>query len=97
VRLIVFFFRSRHREVPFDEVSSVLQTYYHDRERDFEDVAVTLTAIVNITGKSASSVMRSVALPALLEELREALKSRLLGVTQGVEYWKYVSDPDFPT
>jgi ParB family chromosome partitioning protein len=91
---ICAFFQSRHGEVPLQELSSVLQTYERDRERVPGDVAVTLTAIVNITGKSISSIRRSVALLALPAELRETLKSGQLGVTQGYLFTDYSDNPE---
>ena len=88
------FFCDRQGDISLDEILNLLQTYDRDQSRVPEDVAFSLNAIVNITGKSMSSVRRVFAFLKLPDEIKEALRTGQIGVTQGYLFSEYLDNPE---
>jgi len=82
---VVGFFQARHAEEGLD-VDGIINTIINlEREpnRVKKEVAVTVTAIQKISGKSLPSLRRSCSLLKLPEEIQNALREGLIGVSQG--------------
>jgi len=90
-------YQSRQGNVSLEEILNVLQTYERDRERLPEALAVTVTAIVNTSGISISSLKRVFSLLRLPEEVRQALRTGQIGVTQGYLFAEDVDNPGLMT
>jgi ParB-like chromosome segregation protein Spo0J len=92
---LVGFFRIRHEEegLDLDGIINAMMSLKRDPERVNEEVALTVSAIQKITGKSVSSIVRSCSLLKLPEEIQEALKDGTLGVSQGYIFAANLSHP----
>ena len=86
-------YQSRQGNVSLEEILSVLQTYDRDLKRLPEAVAVTVTAIVNTSGKSCSSLKRVFSLLRLPEEIGQALRTGQIGVSHGYLFAEAVDNP----
>jgi ParB-like chromosome segregation protein Spo0J len=91
---IYAYLQSRHGAVPLDEAINQFITFERGPERVSPDVADSLSAIAKFTGKSARSLQRSVAFLALPEEIREALRTGRLLVTQGYLFADHLDNPE---
>jgi hypothetical protein len=88
------FFQTRQGDIAPDEILNVLQTYDRDKTRLSETVAFTVNAIVNITGKSTTSLRRVFAFIKLPGEIKEALRTGRIGVTQEYLFADYLDNPE---
>ena len=86
-------YQSRQGNVSLEEILNVLQTYDRDPERLPEAVAVTVTAIANTSGKSISSLKRVFSLLRLPDEIRQALRTGQIGVSQGYLFAEAIDNP----
>jgi ParB-like chromosome segregation protein Spo0J len=79
------YFQARHEEEGFD-VDGIINTMINlEREPDRvkKEVADTVSAIQKISGKSLRSLERTCSLLKLPEEIQNALREGLIGVSQG--------------
>jgi ParB-like chromosome segregation protein Spo0J len=82
---VVEYFQSRHGEKGFD-VNGIIDTLINlerDPNRVKEEIAGTVTAILNISGKSITSLRRTCSLLRLPTEIQNALREGRIGVSQG--------------
>ena len=77
------FVKDRQGEVSRDEILTILQTDDRDRNSLPEAAAATVAAIVNISGKSTTSLKRLFAFLKLPGEIKEALRTGQIGLSQG--------------
>jgi ParB-like chromosome segregation protein Spo0J len=87
-------YQSRQGNVSLEEILNVLLTYDRGPERLPEAVAFTVNAIVNTSGKSISSLRRVFSLLRLPEEIRQALRTGKIGVSQGYLFAEAVDNPE---
>jgi ParB-like chromosome segregation protein Spo0J len=82
---VVGFIKVRHGDEAFD-IDGIINTMINlerDPARVKKEVADTVSAIMNISGKSLRSVQRSCLLLNLPEEIQNAIREGLIGVSQG--------------
>jgi ParB family chromosome partitioning protein len=82
---VVEYIKARHGDEAFD-VDGIINTLINlEREPDRvkTEIADTVSAIMKISGKSLSSLKRSCSLLNLPEEIQNALREGLIGVSQG--------------
>ena len=93
---MVAYIQARHEDegLDLDAVMNVLVTMDRDPSRVDPEIAVTVTAIRNISGKSSSSLRRSFSLLRLPEEIQNALREGLIGVSLGYIFAANVDHPD---
>ena len=89
------FFRVCHGEVTVGEVLNHFITYERDAKRLETEVAETVSAIVKISGKTSRSAQNIISLQILPPEVREAIKTRKLTVSQGYVFAANVGHPGF--
>ncbi len=88
------FFQARHGAISMDEIINACITWTRDPERLPIDVASTVDTTSNLTGKSISSLRRAFETLRLPEELREALRTGQIGVTQGYIFCEFLDNPE---
>ena len=82
---VVGYVQARHAEEGFDVDGIINMMINLEREPDRvkKEVADTVSAIMNISGKSLRSVQRTCSLLKLPEEIQNALREGAIGVSQG--------------
>ncbi len=86
--------KSRHGDIPIDEVINLFILYERSPERLPEEFVGSLPTIAKFTGKSLTSLKRLLMFLRLPEALREALRTGLIGVTQGYLFADYRDNPE---
>ncbi len=82
---MVEYIKDRHGDEAFD-VDGIINTIIlmeRDPDRIKNEIVVTVTTIQKIAGKSLSSLRRSCSLLKLPEEIQNALREGVIGVSQG--------------
>ena len=82
---VVEYIKDRHGDEAFD-IDGIINTIIlleREPERVNNEIVVTVTTIQKIAGKSLSSLRRSCSLLKLPEEIQNALREGLIGVSQG--------------
>jgi ParB family transcriptional regulator, chromosome partitioning protein len=92
---VVGFIQARHagEDVEVDGIINTMVTLEREPDRVPKEVADTVSAIVNISGKSLRSVQRTCSLLKLPEEIQKALREERIGVSQG---YIFAANTDLP-
>jgi ParB family chromosome partitioning protein len=88
--------QTKHPDKGFDldGVMNTIVNFNRDPGRLLEDVAITVKAIVKISGKSALTLYRALSLLKLSDEIQAALREGKLPVSQGYLFAANLDNPD---
>jgi ParB-like chromosome segregation protein Spo0J len=87
------FLQARNEGMTSDAIASALITAERDPSRLDGDFAGTVTAIQNISGKSISSIRRSLSLLNLPEDMQDAVKRDRINVSLGYIFAANLDNP----
>jgi hypothetical protein len=87
------YFKARHGELTFEQILNTVITYGVLPGRLEKEIAVTVTAILDISGKSIASIRNTLLLLKLPKEIRDAVKTGQIGVSQGYIFAANVDHP----
>ena len=90
----VHFFLASHDNLGTSEINNILVTYQRDRERVTPEVASTVDAIADISGKSISSLRNRLTLLWLPEEVQTSLRKGEIPRSQGYILAENPEHPD---
>jgi len=89
----VRFFLASHDNLGAAEINNILVTYQRDKERVSPEIASTVDAISDISGKSISSLRNRLTLLRLPEEVQASLRTGEIPPSQG---YILAENPDHP-
>jgi len=77
------YFKARHGELTLEQIITTVIAYSVAPGRLEKEMEVTVTSILDISGKSIASIRNTLFLLKLPKEIRDAVKTGQIGVSQG--------------